>query len=223
MQVEFIDWYRDFRVQAALTEVGLPDGSEDWWADFTATLLAITDRVAEGIGDTDADRVAFLADQWRDALAPENQSIRTNGLGAELPFHIIRELTDILGIETTARYLGESQAQVARWRFPRIDMGALHDAAARYQAGAGMYAAADAAGISYDTLLSYVKAMRIPAPVVVCADGRRKTPREVRDRIIEMGNEGLGVSDIQQAIADEFPNVGTLKYHAVYRILSRAA
>lgn len=212
------DWYRDFRVQAAISEVGMPDGTEEWLLDFTSTLLAITDYVADALAGYEPERIEALELQWRKALEADAPSVRLpNGDPA------LSETIDLLGLPLTARYLGEDVETVQRWRFPRANLEGLREAAARYSTGVSKLQAATDANVARRDLDTFLRVMQIPAPVTVCSDGRRVMPQAVRERILELGAAGVGTKAIMRTIGEEFPEFGTPAYMTVYMALRRAA
>lgn len=225
-------WYDSYPVQQALKQAGpLQLNNPSWFADFAEALIDAADRTAD-IDSGDAQEAQESADTWHRAL-------EAAGNPKELPQNFwarkhLRRLLDIMPIDAVARYLTDSAPsieqrpdvrQVERWLFPKLAsddrLDRAHKAKQMVLDGVPPKTAAARVGICYGNgLLPFLKAHRVEA-VVVGIDGRRKMPASIRERIAELGAQGLTAKVVMDTVNAENPGLD-IKYDAVKQALRRA-
>lgn len=211
-------WIESYPVKLTLNQVGWPDGSTTWMLRFTAQLFANTDAIAEALSDADPNRMLELATSWHNSLGRQGWS-----RGGATPLELLREMTERLPVEGVAQYLDASVEQVQDWLFPRTDTGALRTAGRLYGNGVSLRQAAERCGLDKNTVLRFVTAMRIEAPqIVTYADGRKTMPADVKQRVLELAERGLGSRAITDAILDERPDLSWLKRDTVWQYVHRS-
>ena len=209
-------WYQSYPVQRTLELIGEPDGTDEWIATFTATLFEVVEQIAETKQRLKVDRFLELRSQWDIAVAHVGWS-----RGGQLPTYLLREMVDLLPIDKVADSLRTTVEQVEKWLFPKTDLDVVRTAADKVREGHPATLVAKAHDIDYcDVLAPYLRYHRIET-VTVAADGRRRMPPSVRERILELKAEGLGPKAITEQINDEL-GVG-VKYDAVKQVVRRAA
>ncbi len=210
-------WVQSYPVLSALRAVGEPDGTTRWWLDFTAHLLAITDAVGEITSEVDADRMLELATLWHHATGRAEYR-----KGHQMPTEILREMVDMATIPVVAHYIDAPPMQVARWLFPRSHIPSLLHGEMLYRRGVPLRSAAYSARIWHGTLAAWLRAWRVPTPVVLTIDGRRVMPPEVADRIRELAAEGHKAAAVLATVREEFPQATEhLAYSAVNQMIYR--
>lgn len=220
-----IAWYNSYPVKRTLEIIGEPDGTDEWIANFTATLFEVVEQIAEAKERFKVNRFLELRTRWENAVAHcewygDHAFDGKKRRGGQLPVHLLREMVELLPIDKVAYSLRVEVGQVVEWLFPRSDVTKLADAAQRVVAGVPAQVAAQQVGIHYnDVLLPYLRAFRIEA-IAVKADGRRVMPPSIRQRIVAMAADGLGPKEITDKI-----NLETgcdVKYAAVKMLVRRA-